>query len=80
MLGFLAGALTTFGLIPQVARVWRLCSAREISWLFLLMTLAGIAGWLVYGMLLGLWPVALWNTAALLLGCGLAAAKVRYGR
>ena len=79
-LGVLAGALTTLGLIPQVVRVFRLKSAREISLAFTFLFMAGIFLWLLYGIWLGLLPVILWNSVSLAILGLLAYAKLRYGR
>ena len=80
ILGFLGGALTTFGYIPQLIRILKLKSAREISLPFTLSFLAGAACWLTYGVLLGLTPVILWNSAGIILLCTLLYAKLRYRR
>ena len=79
-LGFIAGALVTFSLIPQLVRVFRLKSAREISALFTTLMLTGIVTWLVYGILLGLTPVIIWNAIAAVLVATLLGAKLKYGR
>ena len=80
LLGILAGALTTFGLIPQVIHILKLRSASEISFLFALMYLGGIALWLLYGIWLGLLPIILWNAISLVLAALLVYAKIKYGR
>jgi MtN3 and saliva related transmembrane protein len=49
LLGWFAGALVTLSLLPQIIRVFRLRSAREISLLFNTMLLSGILLWLGYG-------------------------------
>ena len=78
--GYVAGALVTLSLVPQLIRVFQLKSAREISFLFTTFLLLGVLTWLVYGIYFGLIPVILWNA----IGAGLAAillyAKMRYGR
>ncbi len=79
-LGFIAGALVTCSLIPQVISVFQLKSAREISMLFTTLLLSGIVIWLGYGIVLGLTPVILWNAIAALLVAILLYAKLRYGR
>lgn len=70
----------TLGLIPQVLRVYKLRSAREISLLFTLLLLFGLACWVTYGILLHLFPVIFWNALALFLMASLLLAKLRYGR
>ena len=79
-LGFIAGALVTCSIIPQLIRVFRLKSAREISVLFNTLLLLGILMWLVYGILLQLTPVIIWNAAGAVLTTVLLYAKLKYGR
>ncbi len=80
IIGFVGGAIMTLGLIPQVLRVYKLRSAREISLLFTLLLLFGLACWVTYGILLRLFPVVFWNALALLLMASLLLAKLKYGR
>ncbi len=80
LLGLLAGALITCSLIPQTIRVFKLKSAREISALFTSLLLLGTISWLVYGILLGLLPVIIWNATGTLLVSALLYAKIKYGR
>lgn len=78
-LGFLGGAFTSFGYIPQLVRILKLKSAREISLSFTLLFLAGAMCWLTYGILLGLAPVILWNLAGFIFLCMLLYGKLKYG-
>ena len=79
-LGFVAGFLSTVALIPQILRIYRLKSAREISLLYNTFLLSGLILWLVYGILLDLVPIIIWNIIGLVLTCLLLLAKVKYGR
>jgi len=79
-LGFVAGALVTCSLIPQLVRVFKLRSAHEISLLFTALLLLGIITWLAYGISFGLIPVILWNATGAVLVAMLLYAKLRYGR
>ena len=79
-LGFIAGALVTCSLIPQLIRVFRLRSAHEISLLFTTLLLLGILTWLAYGISLRLAPVIIWNAAGAILVATLLYAKLRYGK
>ena len=79
-LGFIAGALVTCSLVPQLIRVFKLKSAREISTLFTILLLLGIISWLAYGISLGLTPVILWNAIGAVLVAVLLYAKLKYGR
>lgn len=78
--GFIAGALTTGAFVPQVWRLFRIRSAREISLPFAIFFLVGVASWLSYGILFDLMPVVLWNGITLVLGLAMLYAKLKYGR
>jgi MtN3 and saliva related transmembrane protein len=80
LLGFIGGALTTMGFVPQVWRLFRLRSAHEISLPFTVFFLLGIAFWLSYGISLGLLSVIIWNAITFVLGFAMLYAKLRYGR
>jgi len=79
-LGFVAGALVTCSIVPQLIRVFQLKSAREISMLFTSLLLLGITLWLVYGVYLKLNPVIIWNAVGAVLVALLLSAKLKYGR
>jgi MtN3 and saliva related transmembrane protein len=80
LLGFIGGALTTVGFVPQVWRLFRLRSAHEISLPFTIFFILGIAFWLSYGILSGRPSIITWNAATLGMGCAMLYAKLRYGR
>ena len=80
LLGFVGGALTTAGFVPQVWRLFRLRSAHEISLPFTGFFVAGIGSWLVYGISMGLPSVIIWNAITFTLGWAMLYAKLRYGR
>jgi MtN3 and saliva related transmembrane protein len=79
-LGLVAGFLSTVALVPQIMRVYRLKSAREISILYNTSLLLGIILWMVYGIMLGLVPIIIWNIIGAVLTCLLLLAKLKYGR
>ena len=79
-LGFVAGLLMTVGFMPQVWRLYKLRSAKEISLPFTLLFLMGATLWLSYGVLLRLPPVILWNGITLFLGSAMLFAKLKYGK
>ena len=78
--GLLGGALTTFGYVPQLLRILKLKSAREISLPFTLSFLAGAICWLTYGVLLSLVSVILWNSAGIIFLGMLLYGKLKYGK
>ena len=79
-LGLVAGALVTGSMVPQLVRVFKLKSAREISRLFTMLLLMGMIWWLAYGIYLKLTPVILWNAIGAVLVAILLYAKLKYGR
>ena len=79
LLGLVAGALVTIGFLPQIIRILRLKSAYEISLPFTLLLLSGVSCWLIYGLLLQLISVVLWNGTMAALALVLIYAKLRYG-
>ena len=79
-LGLVAGALVTCSMIPQLIRVYKLRSAREISILFTTLLLIGIICWLAYGVYLELIPVILWNAVGVILVSLLIYLKLKYGK
>jgi len=78
-IGLVAGAIVALGYLPQVARVLKLKSAREISLPFTVLVLCGVVCWLIYGVLLGLAVVILWNCVNIVLLSTLLVAKLKYG-
>jgi MtN3 and saliva related transmembrane protein len=78
--GYLAGLLVTFALVPQIMRVYKLRSAREISFIYNSSMLLGLILWLIYGIILGLVPIIVWNTIGAVLAALLLLAKLKYGR
>jgi len=79
-LGLVAGALVTCSMIPQLIRVYKLRSAREISILFTTLLLIGMICWLAYGVYLELIPVILWNAIGIILVSLLIYLKLKYGK
>lgn len=77
--GYAAAILTTISFVPQVLKVWRTRSARDVSLgMYSLFTL-GIFIWLVYGVLIESWPVILANFVTLVLAGMVLAMKLRFG-
>ena len=79
LLGSVAGFLTTVAFAPQVWRVWRTRSTRDISLGMYLVFTSGVAFWLAYGVVLGAWPIIAANTVTLALTGTVLALKLRHG-
>ncbi len=78
-LGYVAGALTTIAFVPQVVRIMRTRSARDISWGMFVILSAGVALWLGYGVMLASPPLIAANAVTLVLVLAILVLKLRYG-
>jgi MtN3 and saliva related transmembrane protein len=78
MLGFVAGVLTTFSFVPQVYKAWSSKRCDDLSWGMLLAFAAGVALWLIYGLLIWSAPVIVANAVTLALVLAILALKARY--
>ena len=80
LVGSIAAFCTTVAFVPQLVRVWRLKSARDISLNMFLIFSLGELLWFVYGLLIHSAPVILANALTLLLAVAILVLKVRYDR
>ena len=50
ILGLAAGTITSITFLPQVIKIWKTRSAKDLSLLMLLLLIAGVLLWLSYGL------------------------------
>ncbi len=67
ILGLVAATCTTVAFIPQVYKVWKEKSVKDISLLMYLVLTLGLTLWLIYGIKIYSIPVILANGITLLL-------------
>ena len=79
MIGLAAGFLTTVAFVPQVTKVWKDRSAKELSLKTFVAFSTGVILWLVYGVMLGEFPMILWNAVTLALVSAIVAMKLKFG-
>ena len=79
LIGSIAATLTTFSFIPQVWRVWTTRHTRDISLSMYIAFTSGVALWLVYGILLGSWPIIIANGITVCLAGAVLVMKLRFG-
>jgi MtN3 and saliva related transmembrane protein len=79
-IGLVAGSLTTLAFIPQLLRIWRTRSARDVSLGMFVVFVAGIILWLVYGVLRHDIVVILANAVTLVLALAILALKIKFDR
>lgn len=77
-LGLLAGGLTTVSLIPQVTKIWKTKSAKDVSLKMFVAFCVGVVLWLAYGVIKGEAAIIITNAVTLLLGAAILAMKLRY--
>ncbi|HMN93274.1 MAG TPA: SemiSWEET transporter [Hydrogenophaga sp.] len=78
-IGYLAACLTTLSFLPQALHTFRTRDVRGISLGMYSLFTVGVALWLVYGLVLGAWPVVAANAVTLALACSILAMKLRFG-
>ena len=77
-LGFIAAVLTSSSFVPQAWHTFKTRDVRGISLGMYSAFTVGVACWLVYGLLLGAWPIVIANSVTLLLAAAILAMKLRY--
>jgi len=77
-LGYFAGFLTVASFVPQVIRTWRTRHARDLSLGMFTLLVTASSLWIVYGAIIGSWPVILTNAGMVALNGALAVAKLRF--
>jgi MtN3 and saliva related transmembrane protein len=79
-IGMVAGMLTTLAFVPQAVSIWRAKRADGISTPMYSMFILGIALWLAYGLMIGSFPVILYNGITLALAVLILAMKLRFDK
>jgi MtN3 and saliva related transmembrane protein len=78
VLGLIAGTLTTAAFLPQVIKIWRSKSAKDISLGMFVIFCAGVSLWLVYGIYIHALPVILANLVTFVLALIILVLKIKY--
>ncbi|HET7731313.1 MAG TPA: SemiSWEET transporter [Usitatibacter sp.] len=79
VVGLAAGFLTTIAFVPQVAKIWKTRSAKDVSLRTFLAFTLGVGLWLVYGILKQEVPIIAWNAVTLVLAGAILAMKIKFG-
>lgn len=66
-IGLIAGTLTTISFVPQVIRIWKTHSTKDLSLVMFLLFTAGVVMWLIYGICVRQLPVIISNVVTLLM-------------
>lgn len=78
LLGHIGGMILTLSSIPQIVKMIRTKSARDISFLFLLLLFLGRFCWLCHGYTRGDRALQIWNMIGIALTFILLVLKVKY--
>jgi len=78
IIGTLAAVLTTASFVPQAWHTFQTKDVRGISLGMYSVFTAGVAGWLVYGLLLQAWPIVIANLITLTLASAILVMKLKY--
>jgi MtN3 and saliva related transmembrane protein len=77
--GSIGAACTTLSFVPQVLKIWKTRSAKDVSLPMYLMFIVGIICWLVYGLMLNAWPIIIANVVTIVLALAVVVMKLRWG-
>ena len=77
MVGYAAAILTTASFVPQALKSWQTRDLSGISLAMYSLFTLGVALWLVYGVMLGSWPIIAANSITLALAGVVLTLKLR---
>lgn len=78
--GLIAGAMGSYGFVPQVLKVWRSGDCSAISKRAYAVTVSAFALWVAYGVMIGSLPVILFNCINFALSGAILLLKMRSDR
>jgi MtN3 and saliva related transmembrane protein len=79
-IGMVAAVLTTIAYIPQVVKIYRTKSARDVSFRMFSLLATGVSLWLVYGIMMRSAPLIFANFVTLALSLTVLGLKIKYER
>ena len=78
VLGLVAGALTVVAFFPQLLKVWRTRSTRDISLGMFSIFCAGVFLWFVYGLVIDDVPIIITNLLVFVQALIIVLLKIKY--
>ena len=73
-----AATLTTAAFVPQALHIIRYKETRAISLFMYISFATGVALWLLFGSIIGNWPIIVSNAITLVLALAIIAMKLKY--
>ncbi|MDO8558745.1 MAG: SemiSWEET transporter [bacterium] len=80
ILGLIAGALTTASFLPQLIKIWKSKSSKDISLGMFIVFCFGVSLWFVYGILINALPVIIFNVITFILALAILTLAIKYRR
>ena len=78
IIGYISAFLTTLAFVPQALHSWKTRDLSGISLPMYSLFSLGVAGWLVYGILISSWPIMIANSITLVLACAVLILKIKH--
>lgn len=78
IIGLAAAAITTISLLPQLMKVWKTKSTKDISMETFLLFCGGVLLWFIYGLLLNDLPMIIANSLGFIQGLIILFFKIKY--
>ncbi|MBT2132225.1 SemiSWEET family sugar transporter [Aliiroseovarius lamellibrachiae] len=79
LVGAAAAIVSTICWLPQTLKTWRTRETKDLSLPANLLIFFSISLWLIYGLMLGAWPLIAANAIAVILVGAIVAAKLKFG-
>jgi MtN3 and saliva related transmembrane protein len=77
-IGFGAGICTGVSLLPQLIKIIKKKKAEDISFVMLVILLAGVAGWIWYGVIRNDYPIIITNSFSLLVNLTIIFCSIKF--
>lgn len=77
-IGYTAAILTTVAFVPQTLKSWQTRDLSGVSLPMYSLFTVGMVMWLVYGAMLGSWPIIIANAITIVLASVVLTLKVRH--
>jgi MtN3 and saliva related transmembrane protein len=78
IIGLVAAVFTTISLFPQLIRIWRTKSTKDISMGMFSLFCGGVFLWFVYGVFMRDFPIMIANSLAFIQAAVIVTFKIKY--
>jgi len=79
-MGFIAAFLTTSAFVPQVVKIVKTKSVKDISLPMFAMFFGGVSCWMIYGLLIKSPPVIIANFLSIIMNATIIIYKLKYNK